>query len=122
MTTYFNNTNINTCTNTSNTSNISNEIYNNIYLVNFNVFFCSANIDCSINYVYLGSATTIEDSTNLIFLNYQDVSIYEITHPSMDYHNNFTYLGNRSDCRQKLSFYGSGGGFIIEPFIVNKLK
>lgn len=119
MTTYFNNTNINTCTNTS---NIANEICNNIYVVNFNVFFCSGNIDCSINYIYLGSSTTIDDATNLVFFNYQSVPIYEIVHPSMNYHNNFTYLGDRNDCKQNLSFYGSGGGFIIEPFIVNKLK
>jgi hypothetical protein len=117
MTTYFNNT-----PNTSNTSNIINKVYNNIYVVNFNVFFCTGNIDCSINYLYLGSATTIEDARNLVFLNNQNFLIYEITHPSMDYHNNFTYLGDRNDCKKNLSFYGSGGGFIIEPFIVNKLK
>jgi hypothetical protein len=84
----------------------------------FNLFFCSGNIDKSANFAYLGSLPTIEDALELVILYDNCVSIHETIHPLMNVHNNFTYIGNRNDCKQKLSFYRCGGGFVIEPFII----
>lgn len=92
--------------------------YNNIYIVNFNIFFCSSDNKCNVIYLYLGNCKTIDLALKIINCNYWNFSINEIIHPSMNIDNNFTYIGNRNDCLKKLSFHKSGGGFIIEPYII----
>lgn len=97
-------------------TNIKN--YNNIYIVNFNIFFCSSDKKCNSIFIYLGNSKTIDVALKIINCNYWNFSIYEISHMSMNIDNNFTYIGSRNDCLKKLSFYKSGGGFIIEPYII----
>jgi hypothetical protein len=46
--------------------------------------------------------------------------IHEVAHQDMNVHNNYTLIGYRHQCYTMLSFYGSGAGFIIEPWFMNK--
>ena len=81
---------------------------------NYYLYFCYGGLNSETIFTYIGVSTSLKYAMILRDKYYFYVIIHELAHESMNFDNNFTYVGKRSDCREKMSFCFSGGGFVIE--------
>ena len=68
---------------------------------------------------YLRSFSTLEKAINYVkeIFN-EDDDVTTPVHDSMNESNNFTYVGERENCSDYLSYHTRYGGYVIEPTIL----